>query len=117
MIIGVPKEIKEQEYRVALLPSGAYQLIKRGHQVVVERGAGVGAGYPDAEYEAAGAKLVDTHAAVFATGGLDHQSQRTVAGGIAVAAAGPNSFHLSAPRGEQTADGSADEIRRDVHRL
>ena len=52
MIIGVPKEIKEQEYRVALLPSGAYQLIKRGHRVLVERGAGVGAGYPDAEYEA-----------------------------------------------------------------
>jgi alanine dehydrogenase len=65
MIIGVPKEIKEQEYRVALLPSGAYQLIKRGHQVVVERGAGIGAGYPDSEYIAAGAKLVDAHAAVF----------------------------------------------------
>ena len=65
MIIGVPKEIKEQEYRVALLPSGAYQLIKRGHTVVVERGAGFGAGYPDREYEQAGAKLVDSHAAVF----------------------------------------------------
>jgi alanine dehydrogenase len=65
MIIGVPKEIKGQEYRVALLPSGAYQLIKRGHQVFVERGAGAGAGYPDAEYTQAGAKLVDSHAAVF----------------------------------------------------
>jgi len=70
MIIGVPKEIKEQEYRVALLPSGAYQLIKRGHQVVVERGAGLGAGYPDVEYETAGAKLVDAHAAVFAEADL-----------------------------------------------
>ncbi len=65
MIIGVPKEIKEQEYRVALLPSGAYQLIKRGHSVVVERGAGVGAGYADGEYETAGATMVDTHAEVF----------------------------------------------------
>ena len=65
MIIGVPKEIKTQEYRVALLPSAAYQLTKRGHTVIAERGAGVGAGYPDAEYERAGAKLVDTHAAVF----------------------------------------------------
>ena len=65
MKIGVPREIKQQEYRVAALPSGAYQLIKRGHQVIVERGAGVGAGYPDAEYESAGAKLVDSHAAVF----------------------------------------------------
>lgn len=65
MVIGVPKEIKDQEFRVALLPSGAYQLIRRGHQVVVERGAGIGAGYPDAEYEHAGVKFVDTHAAVF----------------------------------------------------
>ena len=65
MIIGVPKEIKEQEYRVALLPSGVYQLIKRGHSVIVERGAGAGAGYPDDEYDTAGATLVDSHAAVF----------------------------------------------------
>ncbi len=65
MIIGVPKEIKNKEYRVALLPSAAYQLIKRGHQVVVERGAGLGAGYPDADYEQAGATMVDEHKAVF----------------------------------------------------
>ena len=70
MIIGIPKEIKTQEYRVALLPSAAYQLIKRGHQVVVEKGAGVGAGYPDAEYERAGAKILETHAAVFEQAGL-----------------------------------------------
>src|SRR5882757_3958727 len=70
MIIGVPKEIKEQEYRVALLPSGAYQLIKRGHTVLVETGAGIGAGYPDKEYEIAGAKLVGTHEEVFARADL-----------------------------------------------
>ncbi len=70
MIIGVPKEIKEQEFRVAMLPSAAYQLIKRGHQVVVESNAGLGAGYPDAEYEAAGAKLVKDHEAVFAKADL-----------------------------------------------
>src|SRR5690349_9508711 len=65
MIIGVPREIKAQEYRVALLPSAAYQLIKRGHSVVVECGAGVGAGYPDLQYEHAGAKILDSHAGVF----------------------------------------------------
>jgi len=70
MIIGVPREIKEQEYRVALLPSAAYQLIKRGHQVAVERGAGAGAGYPDADYEQAGARMIDDHAAVFAEADL-----------------------------------------------
>src|ERR1700728_4389660 len=70
MIIGLPKEIKVQEYRVALLPSGVYQLAKRGHTVIVERGAGTGAGYPDAEYEVAGGILVDTHAEVFARADL-----------------------------------------------
>lgn len=65
MIIGVPKEIKEQEHRVALLPSAAYQLIRRGHKVVVERNAGAGAGYPDGDYANAGAALVDHHAAAF----------------------------------------------------
>jgi alanine dehydrogenase len=65
MIIGVPKEIKDQEYRVALLPSAAYQLIQRGHNVLVERGAGAGAGYPDADYEHAGATLVSEHAVAF----------------------------------------------------
>jgi alanine dehydrogenase len=66
MIIGVPTEIKEQEYRVAMLPSGVSQLTKSGHKVLVERGAGVGSGYADAEYEAAGAKLVKAHDEVFA---------------------------------------------------
>src|SRR3954469_14063141 len=70
MIIGVPKEIKGQEYRVALLPSAVYQLIKRGHKVVVERNAGAGAGYSDSEYEGAGATMVDDHAAAFAEADL-----------------------------------------------
>ena len=65
MIIGVPKEIKDQEYRVALLPSAAYQLIQRGHQVLVERNAGAGSGYPDADYAGAGATLVSDHAEPF----------------------------------------------------
>ncbi|MCL5098061.1 MAG: alanine dehydrogenase [Candidatus Omnitrophica bacterium] len=66
MIIGVPKEIKPQEDRVGLLPSAAYQLIRRGHQVLVEKAAGAGAGYPDADYSQAGAKVVDRHDAAFA---------------------------------------------------
>jgi alanine dehydrogenase len=65
MTIGVPREIKVQEHRVALLPSGVYQLAKRGHQVVVERGAGIDSGYADTDYAAAGAKLVDSHAEAF----------------------------------------------------
>jgi len=68
MIIGVPKEIKTQEHRVGLLPSAAYQLVKHGHEVVVERGAGVDAGYPDSDYAAAGTELVDTHEGAFRAG-------------------------------------------------
>jgi alanine dehydrogenase len=66
MTVGVPREIKKQEHRVALLPATAYQLTKRGHRVLVECGAGSGCGYPDEEYAAAGAELVATHEAVFA---------------------------------------------------
>jgi alanine dehydrogenase len=65
MIIGVPKEIKEQEQRVALLPSAAEQLKRRGHTVLVEKNAGVGSGYPDEEYAKAGAEIVDSAAEVF----------------------------------------------------
>ncbi len=65
MIIGVPKEIKKQEHRVALLPSAAYQLSKRGHKVVVEKNAGAGTGYPDKDYENAGATIVSEHTEVF----------------------------------------------------
>src|SRR5688500_2825034 len=68
--IGVPKEIKVNENRVALLPSAAWQLTRQGVAVVVQRGAGTGAGYVDAEYESAGATLVDTAEAVFAAANL-----------------------------------------------
>jgi len=65
MKIGVPKEIKEQEYRVAVLPSVVYLLTKLGHQLYVERNAGAGAGYPDTEYEQAGAIMLADHAEIF----------------------------------------------------
>ena len=66
MTIGVPKEIKQQEFRVALPPSGAYQLIRGGHRVLVEKNAGAGAGFPDADYTQAGAEIVGSHERVFA---------------------------------------------------
>jgi len=66
MIIGVPKEIKEQEQRVALLPSAAGQLVRREHSVLVEKGAGIGSGYRDEEYVKAGAEIVDLTKDVFA---------------------------------------------------
>src|SRR5262245_56790261 len=70
MIIAVPKEINEQEHPVAVLPSATYQLIRRGHQVLVEGGAGGGGGYPDSDYAQAGAELLTDHAALFERGEL-----------------------------------------------
>lgn len=63
MLIGVPKEIKDQEYRVGLTPAGAFALRQRGHEVMVERGAGAQVGFPDAAYEGVGAQVVaEAHA-------------------------------------------------------
>jgi alanine dehydrogenase len=59
MIVGVPREIKEEENRVALTPSGAGALVAHGHSVLVERGAGVGSSLPDTLYRDAGATLTD----------------------------------------------------------
>jgi alanine dehydrogenase len=60
MVVGVPREIKEEENRVALTPAGAGALAVHGHRVLVEHGAGVGSSLPDALYREAGATLVDT---------------------------------------------------------
>jgi alanine dehydrogenase len=65
MIIGVPREIKGHEYRVAMLPVGVELLTRAGHEVLIEREAGVGSGYEDAQYEAAGATIVAEHGDVF----------------------------------------------------
>jgi len=67
MIVGAPKEIKNHEYRVGLTPESAVELVAHGHEVLVETGAGLGIGAEDAEYAAAGARIVDTAAEVFAT--------------------------------------------------
>jgi alanine dehydrogenase len=102
MIVGVPKEIKQQEYRVALLPSAAYQLIKRGHQVLVERGAGAGAGYPDSDYERAGATMVEEHQAVFQKADLVVKVKEPLAVEFPLLRAGQILFtylHLAADRG------------------
>ena len=66
MIVGVPKEIKDLENRVSVTPGGAQEFVRHGHDVLVERGAGDGSGFADAEYERAGAVLIDTHEEVFA---------------------------------------------------
>jgi alanine dehydrogenase len=65
MRVGIPKEIKSDEYRVAMMPVGAESLVKAGHQVMIEAGAGVGSGFPDEAYQAAGARVVADAGAIF----------------------------------------------------
>ena len=60
MKIGVPKETKDKESRVALTPGGAKQLTSNGHKVLVEKNAGIGSGFSDDEYIKSGATIVDT---------------------------------------------------------
>lgn len=66
MRVGVPKEIKDHEDRVGLVPSSVAELVHHGHEVLVERSAGLGAGLGDDQYVAAGARIVDSAEAVFA---------------------------------------------------
>ena len=65
MIVGVPTEIKADEYRVALRPVGAQLLTQAGHRVLVQRGAGLGSGFEDEDYAACGAELVDSAASIY----------------------------------------------------
>jgi alanine dehydrogenase len=60
MRVGIPTEIKDNEYRVAITPAGVHELVGRGHEVFVQAGAGVGSSLPDEEYAAAGAKMLDS---------------------------------------------------------
>jgi alanine dehydrogenase len=70
LIVGVPREIKTEEYRVAMTPVGVRELVGHGHRVVVETNAGVGSSITDADYTAVGAEIVPTAAAVFETAGM-----------------------------------------------
>ncbi|WP_089102946.1 alanine dehydrogenase [Streptomyces hyaluromycini] len=68
--VGIPREVKNNEFRVAITPAGVHELVRNGHQVVIERGAGVGSSIPDDEYIAAGAAILDTADEVWATADL-----------------------------------------------
>ena len=66
MIVGVPKEIKPGENRVALVPAGAHDLVKAGHRVLVEKGAGLGSGFDDSAYKSVGADIIEDPDALWA---------------------------------------------------
>lgn len=65
MKIGIPKEIKQDEYRVAIVPAGVDALTKHGHQIFIEKCAGIGSGISDEDYKAAGARIIDSREEIF----------------------------------------------------
>lgn len=70
MKVGIPREVKNNEFRVSITPAGVHELVRHGHQVVIERGAGVGSSIPDGEYIAAGGQILDTADEVWAAADL-----------------------------------------------
>ena len=76
MHVGVPREIKDHEYRVAITPSGVIELVRNGHQVYVEHDAGAGSAIPDSDYRAAGARILDCADDVLGGRGSHAQGQR-----------------------------------------
>lgn len=65
MVIGIPKEIKPEENRIAIVPGGVETVVHRGHKVVIEKGAGIGSGFSDSEFIKAGAQIVKNHEELF----------------------------------------------------
>ena len=101
MIIGCPKEIKTREYRVGLVPGGVAALTSRGHQVLMEKSAGVGSGIPDSAYEAVGAKLVEKASDVWARAEMIVKVKEPVASEYPLMRDGQivyTYFHLAADR-------------------
>ena len=106
MRIGIPKEIKNHEYRVGLSPASARECVKHGHEVAVETGAGLGIGAADDHYRAAGARIADTAEEIFATAGMLIKVKEPQAGERAMLRDGQLLYtylHL-APDPEQTRD-------------
>ena len=95
MIVGVPKEIKQDEYRVAMLPVGVEELVRRGHQVLIEAGAGLGSGLPDHDYLQSGAEMVSALRSV--RSGFSWHQKRSAATRSVTTASSKNFLLRSSP--------------------
>jgi alanine dehydrogenase len=101
MLVGVPREIKIEEYRVGLVPGSVRELVHHGHRVIVESGAGAGIGFDDAAYRAVGGEIVATAAEVFGRAEMIVKVKEPQPGEIALLRAGQLLFtylHLAADR-------------------
>ena len=82
MKVGIPREVKNHEYRVAITPAGVHELVKHGHEVFVETDAGVGSSITNEEFEVAGAKILSSADDVWGTAELILAKQRNGPTGV-----------------------------------
>ena len=116
MRVGVAKEIKAQEYRVALTPAGALELVQRGHEVLVERGAGAGSAFPDEAYVAAGARLASVDE-VWGEAELLLKVKEPIEPEYRAPARRARALHVPPHRRRRAADASARRLGRHRDRL
>ncbi len=117
MRIGVPTEVKPDEYRVALTPAGVRELVDAGHQVNVQSGAGLGSAITDDAYAAQGASIVPDAASTFSESDLIVKVKEPQAPEVSLLESRHTLFtylHLAA---DAALDAGADGIRRDLHRV
>jgi alanine dehydrogenase len=94
MIVGVPKEIKDNEYRVSMTPAGVNQLVQAGHKVLVQTGAGAGSYFSDTTYVEAGAEIVETAKKVWTAANMVVKVKEPLPAEYGISAPRPDLIHL-----------------------
>ena len=116
MNVGVLKEIKTKENRVAMTPAGVEAMRQHGHEVTIEKDGGIGAGFANDDYTAAGAKLASSDE-IFAACEMVMHVKEPQPAGIRQAPQGPDPVHLPAPGRRRAPDQGPDQGRQREHRL
>ena len=117
MRVGIPTEIKNNEFRVAITPAGVAELVHRGHEVLIQAGAGEGSAISDADFKRAGAQMINSVDEVWAEADLLLKVKEPIEPEYTPPARGPDAVHLSAPGRLQAVHRRADGFRHHVDRL
>ena len=117
MKVGIPREIKNHEYRVAISPAGVHELVGRGHEVVIETGAGVGSSFSDEDFKAAGAQILGSADQVWTDADLLLKVKEPIAEEYSRLRKDQVLFHLPAPGGVEGMHRRAPDVEDHLHRL
>ena len=117
MRVGIPTEIKNNEFRVAITPAGVAELVHRGHEVLIQAGAGEGSAISDADFKRAGAQIINSADEVWAEAELLLKVKEPIEAEYSPPAQGPDPVHLPAPGRLQAVHRRADGVGHHVDRL